>query len=158
MTNSENIYEVQPDDTLEGLNFLFVSEGKSDVIKVVNYAFVERVNEIDTYNLGFGDVDSTTNHVTDSVATENGDARKVFNTVLSTVPLFFEKYPDCKLLVKGSDSRKEFKDECRERCQKNCAAQQCRKFNQRIRIYRNFVEINLDGLNTEYQFFEHLPI
>ncbi len=153
MNDSLNKYLVTADNSAGGLNFYFVSEGKSNVIKVVNYGFVTNIRGEDIYNLGFGDFDLSAGRLIDNVVTENGDAIKVFNTVLSTVPLFFERFPDDKLIVKGSDSRDGFENDCRPTCRKKCGPDQCRKANQRIRIYRNYVDRNLESLNIDYQFF-----
>ncbi|MET0462656.1 MAG: hypothetical protein ABW007_05865 [Chitinophagaceae bacterium] len=153
MNNSLNKYPVKIGDSSEGLNFYFVSKGKSAVIKVVNCGFVAKIRGEDIYNFGFGDFDMHSHRIVDSVVTENGDAIKVFNTVLSTVPLFFERFPNDKLIVKGSDSRAGFENDCKPTCRKNCKLDQCRKANQRIRIYRNYVDKNFEILNTEYRFF-----
>lgn len=149
MTDSLNKYLVTSDNSAGGLNFYFLSEGKSNVIKVVNYGFVINMRGEDIYNFGFGDFDLSTGRLIDSVVTENGDAIKVFNTVLSTVPLFFQRYPNDKLIVKGSDSRAGFENDCRPACSKKCVPGQCKKANQRIRIYRNYVDKHLESLKTE---------
>ncbi len=89
----------------------------------------------------------------DNINTDNGDARKVFNTVLNTIPSFFEKYPREILIIQGSDSRPGFKENCRKKCKKTCSEDNCMKFNQRIRIYKSFVDSRFESLNADYQFF-----
>jgi len=56
------------------------------------------------------------------------------------------------LLVRGSDSRSGFKKACNAVCEKECG-DSCRKFNQRIRIYISFLNLYLDSLRVDYQFF-----
>ena len=76
----------------------------------------------------------------------------VFNTVLFTVPLFFTSKPDCVIYVCGSDSDEEFKEKCLPKCKKKCT-DYCKKENQRIKIYRYYIDKNFEELSTEYIFF-----
>jgi len=122
------------------------------VIKAIQYAFVEEYEGREVINLGFGDYDIDNDIVSDNVTTNNNDGRKVFNTVLTTIPTFFEHYPDKMIIVQGSDSHPGFKAICNQTCPKHCG-DNCRKFSQRIRIYRNYVELHWDSLNDDYQFF-----
>ncbi|MDF2382703.1 hypothetical protein JMG10_14575 [Nostoc ellipsosporum NOK] len=148
----EFIYEKREFKSANDLKFFFVSEGYEDVIKAIQYAFVDVVENREVINLGFGDYDMDTDTVSDSVTTNNNDGRKVFNTVLSTIPIFFKYYPDKMIVVQGSDSDEDFRERCNQNCEKKCG-EGCRKFNQRIRIYRTYVELHWDVLNKEYQFF-----
>jgi len=150
--NPEFVYEKKECRSADDLKFFFVSEGHEDVIKAIQYAFVEEFEGREIINLGFGDYDIDNDTVSDSITTNNNDGRKVFNTVLSTIPVFFEYFPDKMIIVQGSDSHPGFKELCNQSCAKNCGIN-CRKFNQRIRIYRNYVELHWDTLNNEYQFF-----
>jgi len=84
--------------------FFFESTGDSSIIKVVEYTAIQRVGQRVIYNLGFGDYDEATGHVTDQVNSNNGDMLRVFSTVLSTVPLFFVSNPYDVIVVQGSDS------------------------------------------------------
>jgi hypothetical protein len=81
-----------------------------------------------------------------------GDGRIVLNTVLSTIPLFFDLYPTDALIVQGSDSREDFPEKCRLTCRKRCT-ESCKKQNQRIRIYCNFLNKNFTTLVKTYIFF-----
>ena len=147
-----NIYESRELRSPHDLKFFFISSGEQDVIKAIQYAYVEIYEGREVFNLGFGDYDINNDTVDDAATTNNTDSRKVFNTVLTTIPLFFEYYPGKMLMVQGSDSRPGFKEKCNETCKRKCG-QNCRKFNQRIRIYRTYVELNYDVLNADYQFF-----
>ncbi|MEO7922259.1 MAG: hypothetical protein ABIR30_01135 [Chitinophagaceae bacterium] len=147
-----NIYESREFKSDRDLKFFFVSSGQQDLIKAIQYAYVEEYEGHEVFNLGFGDYDINNDTVDDASTTNNTDSRKVFNTVLITIPAFFEYNPEKMLIVQGSDSRPGFKEKCNETCKKKCG-ENCRKFNQRIRIYRSFVELHFDELNADYQFF-----
>ncbi len=60
------------------------------------------------FNLGFGDYDINEDKIDDSANTGNGDVYKVLNTVLTTIPKFFDTFHDAMLMVQGSDSKTEF--------------------------------------------------
>ena len=94
----------------ERLQYLFVSEGNSTIIKVIEYSPITTFGERVVYNLGFGDYDEISKTILDDTDSNNGDMYVVFNTVLFTVPLFFTSKPDCVIYVCGSDSDEEFKE------------------------------------------------
>jgi hypothetical protein len=142
-------YEIESD---EDLIIFFVSKGKENVVKAVQYEYVGQYEDKGVYNLGFGDYNLKTGAINDAINNNNGDERIVLNTVLSTIPAFFEHYPEKMLLIRGSDSAVKFKEECNKQCHRKCG-ENCRKFNQRIRIYRNFVDLNFDELSIDYQFY-----
>lgn len=146
------IYEIRELKSEHDLKFFFVSEGNQDVIKAIQYSFVEHYQIWEVFNLGFGDYDIDNDTVDDTSTTNNDDSRRVFNTVLKTILSFFEHYPEKMLIVQGSDSRPEFKERCNSTCKRKCG-ENCRKFNQRIRIYRNYVNLHFKELNADYQFF-----
>ena len=56
------------------------------------------------------------------------------------------------ILVKGSDSAFEFRNQCRSKCERNCGPG-CRKLDQGIRIYRNYLNQNFEQLTMGFQFF-----
>lgn len=83
--------------------FTFVSTGiYGDIEKIVIY---EEIAE-EIYNLGFGDRVIGQFDFDDIITTNNGDGYKVIATVISTIPLFFQKFPLCAVLFQGSDSRR----------------------------------------------------
>lgn len=133
----------------DGLRIYFPSYGIHKAVKVVEFTSVGRYKDTEVFNLGFGDYDGKNDIVNDRIISNNGDSRKVLNTVLSTIPVFFKHHEDKMLMVRGSDSRPSFKDECNRTCSKKCG-EKCRKFNQRIRIYRNYIDLNFLQLNNEY--------
>lgn len=138
--------------TEQGTKYLFVSKGKVDVIKAIEYSYVLEYNGKKVYNLGFGDFDSATGKTDDSILTDNGDAYPVFNTVLSTIPMFFENYPNHMMIVWGSDSTEKFIDRCKEICDKKCI-DFCKKADRRINLYSKYVNKNFEELNKEYKFY-----
>lgn len=146
-------YQVTKDKSRLKVRFAFVSKGIKDIIKVVDYDYVGLYNSRKTFNLGFGDYDPVTRRIDDHVNTENGDVYDVLNTVLNTIPLFFEEYPNHSLMVRGSDSGQEFVEKCKAGCTKNCKdIEDCKKQNRRINIYNRYVNTNYDELVKEYTF------
>ncbi|MCE6990792.1 DUF6934 family protein [Dyadobacter sp. CY323] len=151
MANLTNTYDLQEIDMATGYRFLFESEGPRSILKAVRYSYVQVFEDRKVYNLGFGDYDLEKDRIVDQATSNNGDAYKVFQTVLSTVPHFFKHNPEAMLLVQGSDGRSDFVEKCKEACLKRCT-EACKKFNQRITIYRNYVEKNFDSLSLAYWF------
>lgn len=151
------MYSPKPYDLVEvssagSLKFFFVSHGKEAIAKVVEYSFYQTFRGKEVYNLGFGDYNALTDSFEDDSLSNNGDAYQVFNTVLYSVPLFFEQHPLSLLMVQGSDSQAAFLEHCLKNCLKNCRAG-CKKFNQRIHIYTNYLNKYYDTFCQEYLFY-----
>lgn len=151
MSKFENVYELKEDISANGLTFFFVSKGKQDIIKVIQYSYVHELNGHQIYNLGFGDYHLDRDEIVDDINTNNGDVYKVFNTVLSTIPIFFKHFRNKTLMVQASDSRPDFLLKCQLTCKKKCQIE-CKNQNRRINIYRAYVNKNFNLLRTEYQF------
>ncbi|NII26514.1 hypothetical protein HB364_15600 [Pseudoflavitalea sp. X16] len=152
MSSLGNRYHLQEQKSEQDLKFFFISKGQQDVVKVIQYSFIQKIFDKSVYNLGFGDYDIVMDTIIDDVNTNNGDAFKVLNTVLSTIPLFFENYEGCVLMVQGSDGRPEFIEICRQKCVKKCK-DECKNFNRRINIYSYYVNKSYEQLAVDYQFF-----
>ncbi|WP_296143034.1 hypothetical protein [uncultured Flavobacterium sp.] len=139
--------------------YWFESTGKRVVEKLIAYtpAGKELVfgQQTDCFDFGFGDIDQNSGEIEDKVSSNNGDARKVLETVLSTIPDFFSREPAAIVKVGGSDSQTEFTENCMKECRtKKCLeTKECRKKDRRINIYRSFVNDNYDRLIEEYEFF-----
>jgi hypothetical protein len=147
-------YQAQHQPITEtGIKYFFVSKGPSDVIKAVEYYYSADFSGRRVYNLGFGDYDIQQDKIDDSINTDNGDPYLVFNTVLNTIPMFFESFGDAAIIVRGSDSTDEFEAICREVCEKKSCEEKCRKRHQRIRTYCAYVSREYDTLIKEYDFF-----
>lgn len=131
------------------LQITFSSVGVKTTKKIVEYNYVGRNESIDIFNLGFGDYNLKSKTINDLTNSNNGDSRIVLNTVLNTIPVFFKYHPDKMIIVRGSDSRPGFKEDCNRNCSKKCG-ENCRKFNQRIRIYRNYIDAHFHQLNNAY--------
>jgi hypothetical protein len=44
MSNIDNTYELQEDKSAHDLKFFFISKGKQDIIKAIQYSFVQELN------------------------------------------------------------------------------------------------------------------
>lgn len=145
-------YETEENITEKGIKYIFVSKGKKSQIKAIHYSLMEELGGKKIFNLGFGDYNLTNDTIADDVNSNNGDMYTVFNTVLSTVPRFFEIHHNAITLVKGSDSSIEFIGKCRTSCKKKCT-NICRNADRRINIYRGYVDKNFDILKKDYTFY-----
>lgn len=139
MINYGLVYELQTQATENTISHYFISQGTTDIIKAIQDNELGEYNDRAVFNLGFGNYDPVIDTITDDDNSNNGEAYQVFNTVLSTIPLFFEKYPDACSLVMGSDSRPEYPARCRPLCKKNCPGGTCRNFRRRIKLYCEYV-------------------
>ncbi|ANH81714.1 hypothetical protein A8C56_12625 [Niabella ginsenosidivorans] len=108
MSHLKDIYELQHDKSARDLKFFFISKGQQDVVKVIQYAFVQKLNGRNVYNLGFGDYDLDNDAILHHV-----------NTILSTIPVFFKNFGGSILMVQGNDGRPEFVEHCKSTCRKN---------------------------------------
>jgi hypothetical protein len=153
MSNPDYAYEVEIDQTAPGLQFFFISEGQRDIVKTIQYSYVQDLMGRQLYNLGFGDYEPETDSVLDGPISNNGDPFLVFNTVLNTIPAFFQSYPTAIMAVQGSDSNPVFIERCRAACRRRCAEGECKKAHRRINIYRRYVETDYSILEEEYTFF-----
>jgi hypothetical protein len=152
MRDSKYFYDTQENVTEEGIQYTFISEGISDIFKVIEYVYIRDFLGKRLYNLGFGDYDVKNRVILDGVISNNGDHYRVFNTVLNTIPVFFENYPNAIMGVQGSDSGPEFVNSCKPTCTKKCSENECRNSYRRINLYRSFVDRNYDMLVKEYAF------
>jgi len=151
----DNLLPYSTDDFIEEANnvtYFFVSKGKKNIPKVVEFSLLSILNDRKIFNLGFGDYDLLNDVIIDDANSNNGDMRKVFSTVLSTIPKFFELNSDAAILVRGSDSSPLFENQCRLICTKNCG-NICKNLNKRIRAYRYYVNKNFVELSKSYIFF-----
>ena len=90
------------------LFYVFISKGKKNIPKVILFApIVKRKTRY--YNWGFGDLVVGENGeylVDDRVETNNGDVRKVFYTIVSSLYNFFEVHPEATVYVEGSSRQR----------------------------------------------------
>jgi hypothetical protein len=152
MRDPKYFYDTQVNVTDEGIRCAFISEGTSDIFKVISYTYVQDFLGRRLYNLGFGDYDLKKKAILDDVISNNGDHYRVFSTVLNTIPAFFENYPNAIMVVRGSDSTPEFVNGCKLTCKKKCSENECRNSHRRINLYRSYVDRNYDMLVKEYVF------
>ncbi len=84
--------------------FTFTSEGpKGKISKRIEYAKMKIKGVNNVYNLGFGDSGGKSGDINDLIVTNNDDRDKVLATVVNTVYIFTEQYPNAKVFVTGSN-------------------------------------------------------
>lgn len=150
-------YDTERSQSEDAVKYVFVSTGKADIVKAIQYRYVQDFLGRRLYNLGFGDYDIATDEISDDSNSNNGDMYAVFYTVLNTIQNFFETFPTAMLMVEGSDSTPEFEAQCRKSCRRKCG-NTCKKRNQRIIVYREYVNKKFSGLKNEYTFYGGLDI
>jgi hypothetical protein len=127
----------------------------NEVIKIVEYEKYEGLafQNKAVFNLGFGDYDIEKDDLIDTSLTGNDDQYLVFNTVLNTVPKFFETTPNAVIFIMGSDSSDAFAQNCIKDCPKKRSCDtQCKKQNQRIRTYCGYISRHYETLTKIYDF------
>jgi hypothetical protein len=156
MTNVDT-YTLQEEEGSGKLRFFFESVGEEEVVKLVEYGYIQPLEIGHLYNLGFGDYDIETGTILDDVNTNNGDMWPVLNTVLSTIPQFFDEHPFDTIAVQGSDSVPGFEERCRPNCEnpRRCKTV-CRNLNRRINSYRYFLDKHYAELTQTYVFFGYI--
>ncbi|MGN7724050.1 DUF6934 family protein [Chitinophaga sp. 22620] len=144
-------YEVTRVDKFENkLRFHFQSLGRRRLPKAIEFEPLSMcLTGRPVYNLGFGDSDQEDIDIEDTVVSNNGDVYRVFNTVLSTIPVFFDHHPEAAIHVRGSDGLEDYFDRCILTCEKACMMK-CRKEGRRMAIYRSFVNKYHDLLVVDY--------
>jgi hypothetical protein len=153
MNSVSEVYPLRQQIAQDSIRYVFISKGFRKIVKAVEYEYVERFRGRALYNLGFGNYDFVKHELVDDQVSNNGDQYKIFNTVLSSVLLFFKIRAKAMIMVRGSDSIPEFILQCRKSCEKNCAPNSCKKAGQRIRIYRGFVDKHFAQLEKNYLFW-----
>lgn len=131
------------------IQFFFISPGFVEVIKVIRYEKIGKLQGKPIYNLGFGDLDIADAKINDTISTKNGDQYKVLNTVLSSIPHFFEVCKDSIIMVQGSDSLPSYIANCKLDCRKGCN-ENCKNAHRRIRVYKGYINKNYEFLRKKY--------
>lgn len=150
--NNLPVYDTEQTPEEIKTQYLFESVGERTIIKAIEYTPIASMGGRTVYNLGFGDYDEVLGTIVDDINSNNGDIYIVFNTVLSTVPMFFAINEDAVIIVSGSDSHDEFINDCLPTCKKKCVAL-CKNFQRRIKTYRYYVDKNFEDLSLNYIFF-----
>lgn len=82
--------------------FEFTSEGlNGNIEKIVIYELVE-IENVELFNLCFGDKNPLTGELDDTIISNNGDRNKILATVALTAYLFTDTYKDALILMKGN--------------------------------------------------------
>jgi hypothetical protein len=91
-------YELKSGEQLEAFEFVSVGD-RGRIPKIVQYT---PTNYKDLYNLGFGDKNSDTGEIDDTVISNNGDSEKVLATVVATLYAFIDKHKEAMVYATGS--------------------------------------------------------
>ena len=76
------------------LKFCFVSIGLAgEIVKLVSYDYYHS----SLWNLSFGDANDDQTDFDDTVISDNGDMRKVMQTIFQTSLIFTDEYPNRKI-------------------------------------------------------------
>ncbi|HEX9510084.1 MAG TPA: hypothetical protein VF939_06345 [Puia sp.] len=78
--------------------YTFVSEGRTQIIKVVDFGPTSTEN---LFNIGFGDL-APDGSLDDMAKSNNGDIVKVLSTVVLIIRDFTERFPERKIIFTGS--------------------------------------------------------
>ena len=90
-------YNVLASETM--IEFEFGSKGtKGNIVKVVQYSPTGLPG---VYNMAFGDRDTKTGEVFDTVVSDNGDSQKVLATVAETALMFMKKHTHSQIFATG---------------------------------------------------------
>src|SRR5215210_690233 len=90
---SANSYNTEEELDAGKLKYYFKSTGQTTIVKAIEYSPILQIRGRQVYNLGFGDYDENTNTFSADSISNNGDAYKVFNTVLILFLPFLQKIP-----------------------------------------------------------------
>ena len=158
MANNSKSYDLEEISHEVNPKFIFISVGNEDIIKAVEYQYTEQdLYGGKLYNLCFGDYIIDDDKIDDKINSNNGDVYTVFYTVLSTIPKFLTDNPNSTIMVSGSDTSKDFVENCKNLCLKNCN-EDCKNANRRIKAYRYYVNKNYEELIKEYEFWGGLEL
>jgi hypothetical protein len=123
---SKDKYQLEVD--INKLIFEFYSEGpKGKILKIIEYQPIGGR----FYNLAFGDSVDESKDFDDFVRTNNQDTEKVLATVASTLFVFFENHEGTIVIAEGSTHA-------------------------RTRLYRRYLAIFLEQIETEFDLFGEL--
>ena len=93
-------YELKAEKSL--IIFEFISDGiKGQIPKIIKF---DETTLKDVYNLAFGDKDTKTGEIDDTIVSNNGDSEQVLATVVAAVYAFTDKYKDVWVYATGSTS------------------------------------------------------
>jgi hypothetical protein len=91
-------YELKSGEQLEIFEFVSIGQ-KGKIPKIVQYS---PTNYKNLYNLGFGDKNSETGEIDDTIISNNGDSEKVLATVVTTLYAFIDKHKEAMVYATGS--------------------------------------------------------
>ena len=151
MGTGEDRYETVEGRTEATVEYSFTSKGHRTIRKGIRYRHTQSIYGLQVFNMEFGDYDVEANSILYDQSSNNGDAYRVFHTVLNTIPAFFRLFPKAVVMVEGSDSSPDFEEACRKDCHRNCE-EVCKRLHRRIGIYREYLNENFDDLKKDHIF------
>jgi hypothetical protein len=86
----------------ESYYYEFYSDGPGGRIKKIVEFFRLQNQELEVYNLSFGDWEENTNRFNDQITSNNSDRDKVLATVAATVIEFIQIHPGATVFATGS--------------------------------------------------------
>jgi hypothetical protein len=91
-------YQLAADEVLT--TFEFTSDGpKGRILKLVQFT---STNQINLYNLAFGNKNLETGEIDDLAISNNGDSEKVLASVVAAIEVFTDRYPNAFVYATGS--------------------------------------------------------
>lgn len=85
------------------LRYSFVSSGLAgEIVKLVSYDYYR----LSLWNLSFGDANDDQTDFDDTVISDNGDMRKVMQTIFQTSLIFTDEYPNRKIYIEPVDRKR----------------------------------------------------
>ncbi len=73
------------------------------ISKRIEFTYIEALS---FWNLGFGDYNPQTNHIDDTIVSDNGDGRKVLATVANALLQFLPFRPEATVFFAGSTDQR----------------------------------------------------
>jgi hypothetical protein len=85
------------------LRYRFVSKGiEGDIVKLIRYECIDEIK----WNLAFGDANADESDFDDVIVSNNGDMRRIIQTLFLTSLIFSEAYPNRKIYIEPIDRRR----------------------------------------------------
>jgi len=82
------------------MTFEFISKGtKGEIQKIIQF---QKTEIYELYNLAFGDKNITTGEINDEIISNNGDLKQILATVISSLNIFTDRYPNYWVYITGS--------------------------------------------------------
>jgi hypothetical protein len=128
------VYDLK--SSADKLRFFFESKGKKNIPKAIIYTPIEGYD--DAFELSFGDI-TDDGYIDFMSESHNQDLEMVLATVISTIDVFFEKYPYALVYFRGSTP-------ARTRLYRAIIAKQMQK----LKLSHHVFGLKNDGLTEDF--------